>query len=155
MGFYRNRVYPCLVSVLGSPKPIDDTRMQIVPRAMGEVVEIDAGTGVNSPYYDGTRVRRVDALEPNRGVLRRAEGHRSRTKLDVEFLDLSGEQIPLPDRSVDAVVSTVTFCTIPDILKRFAVLRVLKPGGKSIFFERGLSPDDTVQRWQRLGEPFF
>jgi len=31
--------------------------------------------------------------------------------------------------------------------------RVLKPSGKFIFFEHGLSPDLQVQRWQRWSEP--
>jgi hypothetical protein len=31
--------------------------------------------------------------------------------------------------------------------------RVLRPDGKFIFFEHGLSPDPRVQRWQRWSEP--
>ena len=156
MGFYKNHVYPCLVSALGNPKPIDEIRMQIVPLADGNVLEIGAGTGVNFAHYDGTKVARVYALEPNPGMLRRAGRERNQTKLEVEFLDLPGERIPLPDESVDTVVSTFTLCTIPGIVEAIrGIARVLKPGGKLIFFEHGLSPDDDVQRWQRRNEPFF
>ncbi len=35
------------------------------------------------------------------------------------------------------------------------VRRVLKPDGKFIFFEHGLSPDPSVRRWQKPSEPLF
>jgi hypothetical protein len=35
VSFYRERVYPHLVSMLGNPKPIEKIREQIVPRAKG------------------------------------------------------------------------------------------------------------------------
>ena len=89
-------------------------------------------------------------------MLRLAEEQRRATKLDIEFLDLPGERIPLADSSVDTVVSTFTLCTIPLVLKAIeGVGRVLKPAGKFIFLEHGLAPDASVRRWQELTEPFF
>jgi SAM-dependent methyltransferase len=156
MPFYRDHVYPHLVSVLGNPKPIDDIRRRIVPLAQGRVLEIGVGPGVNFSHYDPARVSKVYALEPNPGMLRRAEGQRQRTRMEIEFLDLPGERIPLADASVDTVVSTFTLCTIPGVVEAIrGVRRVLKPGGKLIFFEHGLSPDPAVQRWQKRSEPLF
>lgn len=44
--------------------------------------------------------------------------------------------------------------SIPGILEAVRGLtRVLKPNGKLIFFELGLSPDRDVQRWQERLEP--
>jgi ubiquinone/menaquinone biosynthesis C-methylase UbiE len=72
-------------------------------------------------------------------MIRLAEPQRQRTKLDIEFLDLPGERIPLEDNSVDTVVSTFTFCTIPGVVDAIrGVRRVLRPSGKVIFFEHGL-----------------
>src|SRR6201982_3955741 len=100
MPFYRHHVYPHLVSALGNPKPIEDIRRRIVPMAQASVLEIGVGPGVNFAHYDAARVSKVYALEPNPGMLRRAEEQRRRTQLEIEFLDLPGERIPLGDASV-------------------------------------------------------
>src|SRR5205807_6544158 len=103
MPFYRNHVYPHLVSMLGNPKPIEEIRRRIVPLAQGNVLEIGVGPGVNFIYYDPARVNKIYALEPNPGMRRRAAERRRLTQLNIEFLDLPGERIPLADASVDTV----------------------------------------------------
>jgi len=154
MPLYRDHVYPHLVSVLGDPKPIKEIRQRVVPLAQGKVLEIGVGPGVNFPHYDPARVSKVYALEPNPGMMRLAEEQRRRVELDIEFLGLPGERIPLEDSAVDTVVSTFTLCTIPGVLEAIrGMARVLRSGGKLIFFEHGLSPDPRVQRWQRWSEP--
>jgi len=102
-----------------------------MPLAQGEVLEIGVGPGVNFAYYDPARVSKVYALEPNPGMLSRAEEQRRCTQLNVEFLDLPGERIPLGDASVDTVVSTFTMCTIPGIEEAIrGISKVLRPGGQ-------------------------
>lgn len=156
MSFYGNRIYPHIVTMLGNPKPIQKIRQQIIPMAQGTILEVGVGPGVNFPYYDPARVNKVYALEPNPGMVQRAENQRRRTELDVEFLDLPGERIPLPAACVDTVVSTFTLCTIPGVADAIrGIARVLQPGGQFLFFEHGLSPDVRVRRWQERTEPFF
>jgi len=156
MSFYREHVYPHLVLALGNPKPIAQIRKKIIPLAEGNVLEIGVGPGVNFPHYDSAKVRKVFALEPNPGMLRRADKQRSRATFEIEFLDLPGERISLPDGSIDTVVSTFTMCTIPGVVEAIqGMRRVLKTSGKFIFFEHGLSPDDAVERWQRRNEPLW
>src|SRR5262249_5395492 len=101
MPFYRNSVYPRLVSTLGNPKPIPIIRQRIIPLARGVVLEIGVGSGVNFAHYDPSKVSKLYALEPNPGMIRLAERQRRRTALNVEYLDLPGERIPLEDSSVD------------------------------------------------------
>ena len=154
MRFYNENIYPWLVTTLGDPEPIKEVRQRIIPLAQGTVLEIGVGPGVNFVHYDPSRVSRVYALEPNPGMIRLAEQHRRQTDLKIEFLDLPGERIPLEDRSVDTVVSTFTLCTIRGVVEAIrGIGRVLRPGGKFIFFEHGLSPDPRVQRWQKRSEP--
>jgi ubiquinone/menaquinone biosynthesis C-methylase UbiE len=156
MSFYRNHVYPHLVSWLGNPKTIDQIRRRILPLAQGNVLEIGVGPGVNFPHYDPAGVKTLYALEPNPGMLRRAEQQRRTARVNIEFLDAPGERIPLAEESVDTVVSTFTLCTIPSVVEALQGIRkVLRPGGKLIFFEHGLSPDSSVQKWQKRSEPLF
>lgn len=156
MAFYKDHIYPHLVSLLGNPKPIEEIRQRLVSLAEGRVLEIGVGPGVNFVHYDPARVGKLYALEPNPGMRRRAEEQKRKTRLNVEFLDLPGESIPLSDASVDTVVSTFSLCTIPGVVDAIVGLgRVLKPGGKFIFFEHGLAPEPAVQRWQRQIESLF
>ncbi|RPJ18512.1 MAG: class I SAM-dependent methyltransferase [Chloroflexi bacterium] len=156
MSFYKDRIYPYLVDVLGDPSPIRRIRQQIISQAQGKVLEIGAGSGANFIHYDPAKVSKLYALEPNPGMVRLAEKQQRKTKLQVEFIDLPGERIPLDDHAVDCVVSTFTLCTIPGIKDALrGIARVLKPGGELIFFELGLSPDPAVQRWQTRLEPVF
>ena len=154
MPFFRDHIYPHLVNLLGDPPPIRDIRQELIPLAQGKVLEIGAGSGVNFVHYDATRVSKLYALEPNPGMTQLAQKHLHRTQLNIEFLDLPGERNSLEDNTMDTVVSTFTLCTIPDIAAAIQGLRrVLKPDGKLIFFELGLSPDPAVQRWQKRLEP--
>jgi SAM-dependent methyltransferase len=154
MTFYGDRIYPHIVDRLGNPSPIQNVRRRIIPLAQGIVLEIGVGSGANFPHYDSARVSKLYALEPNPGMIRLAERRRHRTKLNVEFLSLPGEHLPLEAGTVDTVVTTFTLCTIPGIGEAIRGLaRVLRPGGKLIFFELGLSPDPAVQRWQKRLEP--
>lgn len=154
MPFYKDQIYPYLVDMLGDPPPILNVRQQIIPQAQGQVLEIGAGSGANFRHYDPEKVTRLYALEPNPGMIRLAEEKRRKTELEIEYLELPGEHIPLGDGTMDTVVSTFTLCTIPGIVDAVReISRVLKPSGKLIFFELGLSPDIAVQRWQKRLEP--
>ena len=154
MPFYQDRIYPYLVDKFGDPPPIRKVRQQIIPLAQGEVLEIGVGSGANFLHYDATKVTKLYALEPNLGMIRLSQQKQSQTKLNIEYIDLPGERIPLEDKSIDTVVSTFTLCTIPDLAAAIqGIARVLKSEGKLIFFELGLSPDPTIQRRQKQLEP--
>jgi ubiquinone/menaquinone biosynthesis C-methylase UbiE len=156
MAFYRDHIYPRLVSILGDPKPIHDIRRGMLPLAQGNVLEIGVGPGVNFVHYDPAKVRKLYALEPNPGMIRMAEQQRKRTELNIEFVGLPGESLPLEDNTIDTVVSTFTLCTIPGVSQAIqGIKRVLRAEGRFIFFEHGLSPDPDVQRWQKRTEPLF
>ncbi len=70
---------------------------------------------------------------------------------DVIFAAQSGEAIPADNNSFDAAVITWTLCTIPDAGKALEeVRRVLKPQGRLVFAEHGVSPEPGVAK---MAEP--
>jgi SAM-dependent methyltransferase len=86
--------------------------------------------------------------------MRLAEARIAASTVPVELAGLTGEELDLPSDSADAIVSTWTMCTIPDLPGALAELRrVLKPGGRLHFVEHGHAPDPDVARWQARLEP--
>ena len=149
MSFYSERILPHLINFACSTKPNQKQREKIVPQAEGDVLEIGFGSGLNLPYYDSTKVRRIWGLEPSEGMRRKAEPLVEASGLEVEFIDLPGEEIPLEPDSVDTVLVTYTLCSIPDVITALeGMRRTLKPGGKLLFCEHGIAPDAEVRRWQ-------
>ncbi|MCP9454836.1 MAG: class I SAM-dependent methyltransferase, partial [Nitrospira sp.] len=72
----------------------------------------------------------------------------------VRFDRRSAETLPYDDRSFDFVVSTWTLCTISDPVQALReVGRVLKPEGRFLFLEHGLSDDPTIAAWQHRLNP--
>ncbi len=156
MGFYDRHILPVLLDAAMSAKPITYQRRKVVPRAEGRVLEIGFGAGHNLPFYDPRKVSHLWALEPSREMRARAAGRVAASPLEIEFLDLPGEEIPLADNAADSILITYTLCTIPDVMKALGGMRrVLKPGGRMIFSEHGEAPDENVRRWQRRVTPVW
>jgi ubiquinone/menaquinone biosynthesis C-methylase UbiE len=149
MSLYEEHILPHLINRACSTKPTRKQREKVVPLARGDVLEVGFGSGLNLPFYDPTEVRKIWGLEPAEGMRRKARRALEDTALDVEFLDLPGEEIPLDDNSVDTVLVTYTLCTITDVMSALVGMRrVLKPGGTLIYCEHGIAPDADVRRWQ-------
>ena len=87
---------------------------------------------------------------------RKAEPVVAASGLDVEFIDLPGESIPLETNSVDTVLVTYTLCSIVNAVAALeGMRRVLKPGGSLLYCEHGIAPDAGVRKWQhRLNSPW-
>jgi ubiquinone/menaquinone biosynthesis C-methylase UbiE len=149
MGLYDDYVLPHLIDLACSTKPTRKQREKIVHLAEGDVLEIGFGSGLNLPYYDTDRVRKIFGLEPSQGMRRKAQPNVDASGLDVEFIDLPGEQIPLEAKSVDTVLITFTLCSIDAAENALeGMRRVLKPRGKLLYCEHGAAPDANVRRWQ-------
>lgn len=149
MRFYDQHVLPHLINcACGSPQ-ILKLRSQVVPKAEGVVLEVGMGSGINLPFYDTERVDFVWGLEPSEGMRRKAAKRVAESAVDVRWLDLPGEEIPLESNSVDTVLLTFTLCTIPDPYTALQQMRrVLKPGGKLLFCEHGRAEQASVRSWQ-------
>ena len=149
MSWYEQRILPHVINLACSTKPCRKQREKIVPLAEGDVLEIGIGSGLNLPFYDQQKVRKLWGLEPSEGMRKLAAKNLEGLSLDLEFIDLPGEEIPLESNSVDTVLVTFTLCTIPDTASALqGMRRVLKPGGRLLFCEHGTAPDEGVRRWQ-------
>ena len=95
-------------------------------------------------------------LDPSEELRRRAAKRSEEAGLEVEFIGLHGEEIPLDDASVDTVVTTWTLCSIPDPAAALQEMRrVLNPGGRYVFIEHGKAPTPSTARWQDRIDPIW
>lgn len=156
MGIYERYILPPLIDLSCGTGPIRKQRAKVVPLARGRVLEVGMGTGHNLEFYDAQNVEVVFGLEPSAGMRVKAEKNLAASPVPVEWVDLPGERVPLPDNSVDTVVLTFTLCTIADYEGALAQMRrVLKPGGQLLFCEHGQAPDQAVQRMQDRINPLW
>ena len=125
-------------------------RQRLVPKAEGRVLEIGVGSGLNLPFYSD-RASHIVGLDPSFELLAMARDVAKRSAVPVSFLNGSAEAIPLPDKSIDTVVTTWTLCSIPEVERALAeVRRILRPGGAFLFVEHGLAPEPGVQGLVRV-----
>jgi len=153
MGFYQEQVLPRFQDKIMARKANRAVRARVCEGLEGAVVEVGFGTALNAPYYSA-EVTKVIAIEPSRVCMRIAEPRIAESSVSIECGGLTGERLDLPSAEFDAVLSTWTLCTIPDLEAALAEMRrVLKPGGSFHFVEHGHAPDEKVVRWQQRLEP--
>ena len=71
-----------------------------------------------------------------------------------EVLVAPAQALPVPDASVDTVVTTLVLCTVPDVGAALAeVRRVLAPGGRLLFLEHVRHPRPQARTPQDRWNP--
>jgi Methylase involved in ubiquinone/menaquinone biosynthesis len=148
MGFYEEQLLPRFVDVALSAKQFRELRARVAAGLESEVLEVGFGSGRNVPHYPPA-VKRVQAVDPAVVGRRLAAKRVAASPVPVDYVGLDGQRLPVPDDSVDHVLTTWTLCTIPDVAGALAeIRRVLRPGGGLHFLEHGRSSDPKVLRWQ-------
>ncbi|GAA4650629.1 methyltransferase domain-containing protein [Kistimonas scapharcae] len=156
MNFYDKYCLPHLLNFCCGCKDIQGLRAEIIPDAAGRVLEVGAGSGLNFPFYRSNAVEKVWALEPSDAMRTLAQKRYQQATVDIEWLALPGEEIPLENNSMDTVILTYTLCTIPDWYCALQqIYRVLKPGGRLLFCEHGRSPVTRINQWQDRLNPLW
>lgn len=154
MSIYERFVLPHVINYACGSAPIRYLRKQIVPRCYGDVLEIGMGSGLNLAYYDKDKVNLIWGLEPSLGMRKKAEKNVAKSNIEVRWLDLPSEEIPLNSNSVDSILLTFCLCTIKDTQAALAEMhRVLKPNGKLFFAEHGVSHEHNIAKWQNRITP--
>ena len=153
MGIWATQVTPRIVAAGGEDDAVRTLRARACHGLRGQVVELGFGSGHNVGLYP-PEVTRIVAVEPSDVAWELGAARRARSSIPIVRGDLDGQWLSLEDASADAVLSTFTLCTIPDVHRALLeVRRVLRPGGALHFLEHGVAPEEGVQRWQRLIEP--
>lgn len=148
MGFYSDQILPRMTHWLMRAGPITELRQRALAGAVGSVLEIGFGSGLNLPHYP-PEVRGLMMVEPSAVARAIAARAIAQAPFPTDFVGLGGQRLVLETETVDCAVSTWTLCTIPDAGRALEELaRVLKPGGRFLFVEHGLSPDPGVAKWQ-------
>lgn len=116
-------------------KGLHTLRDKYITQVEGHVLEIGAGTGINSNYYhDDLHVTITDHKISNalKDKLKTVE-------FSHEIISSDVENLSFPDNHFDMVVSTLVFCSVEDVNRGLSeIYRVLKPGGKMMFIEHVL-----------------
>jgi ubiquinone/menaquinone biosynthesis C-methylase UbiE len=155
MNVYDRWVLPPILDLAMRTSRLQKYRREVVAAAQGRVLEIGAGSGLNLPLY-GRQVELVIGIDPSPRLLAMARRRAAAAGVRAELLQASAAAIPLADRTVDTVVMTWTLCSIPDPLAALREMqRVLKPNGKLLFVEHGLSPEPWVECWQHRLTPVW
>jgi ubiquinone/menaquinone biosynthesis C-methylase UbiE len=128
-------------------------REWVCGRAVGEVLEVAVGTGLNLPLYpQDVRLTGIDISEKMLAAAReRAEA--LQRKVDLRTGD--AHNLDFEDGTFDTVVCTLSMCAIPDVDRALGEIhRVLRPGGRLIMVDHVESPFWVLRTIQGILERF-
>lgn len=155
MNFYDHWVLPPVLDLVMRQRQLAKYRREVVAAASGRVLEVGVGSGLNFPLY-GKQVEVIFGIDPSPRLLAIARRRAAAAGTRADLLLGSAAAIPLADSTVDTVVLTWTLCSIPEPLTALREMRrVLKPDGRLLFVEHGLSPEPGVVRWQHRLTPMW
>ena len=102
-----------------------DARRKLARGVTGRTLEIGCGTGLQFKAYDGALP--VAAVDVDLAAVKRAQ----RRNPGVALVCADAQALPFRDGAFDAVIESLSFCSIPDPSRALGeVRRALKPGGE-------------------------
>ena len=155
MGCYARYIFPYLEILL--VRGVRRERKPLLDSATGRVLEIGAGAGQNFSYLT-PKVKSYLALEPSPTLARMSDRKRKHacSLNGVTVVRAKAENLPCASESIDTVVSFLVLCTVLDPQKVLREIhRVMRPGGRLLFFEHVLSGQPVVARWQHRINPIW
>jgi ubiquinone/menaquinone biosynthesis C-methylase UbiE len=155
MGIYCEHFFPWLMEKIGdAPKEVmGRLRKDTLQGVSGKILDIGFGIGFNMLYYP-QGVTSVTALDISENMNKRAARFISASPIPVTFTKTKAEKMPFGKGEFDAVVSTMTLCTVDNIQATLKeVKRVLKQDGKFYFLEHVAASKKKDRRLQYLLNP--
>jgi SAM-dependent methyltransferase len=154
MGIYAKYIFPHLLDWTLGSAPLGNYRRRALELASGNTLEIGFGTGLNLPHYPAA-VTCLTVIDSEDMLRKRVARRIAECPFPIVRMQLDAQgRLPFDDSTFDSVVTTFTLCSIADTAPALIeIRRVLKPGGRFIFFEHGRSDDAEVARRQDRFNP--
>jgi ubiquinone/menaquinone biosynthesis C-methylase UbiE len=155
MGIYSSVVLPRLINLAMQTAAMERERSRWVPLAIGRVIEVGFGSGLNLRHYSAG-ITGLDAVDPSSELWNLSARRRAESRVRVTFTPSSAEALSFEDSVFDTAVMTWTLCSIPDPARALhEIRRVLRPDGQLIFVEHGRAPEASTRRWQARITPIW
>lgn len=124
------------------------SRRWIGERAVGEVLEVAVGTGLNLPHLPlGITLTGLDISGPMLDAARRKA---ATAGIDAQWVEGDAEDLPFDDDSFDTVVSTFAMCGFPDYDKALSeIVRVVRPNGRILLADHVPSTNPVLHLLQK------
>jgi ubiquinone/menaquinone biosynthesis C-methylase UbiE len=124
----------------GAERRWEDVKRESLSKIRGRVLFLAVGTGLEVRFFPpGADVTGIDISS---GMLRKAEPRAAAYDGSFQLAQTDVEHLAFPDATFDCVVTSCTFCSVPNPVVGLRELRrVLKPGGELRMFEH------TGSRW--------
>lgn len=133
---------------------VAEVRARLAGDLAGRTLEVGCGTGLNFPHYPAEA--EVTAIEPLEDFRTFAAERARSVAARVSVQEGDAEDLAFEDRSFDAALCTLVFCSIPDAMRALGELRrVVRPGGTVRFFEHVRSERMLGSIVQDLANPLW
>jgi SAM-dependent methyltransferase len=128
-----------------------DSRDWVCGQAVGDVLEVAVGTGLNLAHYPPEL--RLTGIELSLAMLQIARRRAVELPREIDLREGDAHQLDFPDDSFDTVVCTFSLCAIPDERRAVAEMRrALRPGGLLLLADHVASSFLPARGLQRLLE---
>jgi ubiquinone/menaquinone biosynthesis C-methylase UbiE len=103
-------------------------------RSEGRTLLVAVGTGLDLQYFSPGQ--KIVGIDISMKMLEKAKVKSNYLKSDTQLVRADAQMMGFADNSFDSVVTSCTFCSVPDPVSGLKeIRRVMKPGGKLLMFE--------------------
>ena len=136
---------------LTARKTLFDNNSQHYWQTGQDILFVGVGTGADLAHIDHETVN-ITAIDYSEAMLNQARQKFAHT--DIQFLPMDAQQLSFKDNRFDVVVASLILSVVPDADACFAqMLRVLKPDGRIIIFDKFLPKNGKLSVLKRAVRP--